>query len=136
MTKRKQSRKPKALTVPRVLEPNAAGVDIGATEIYVAVPQDRDSHPVRHFSTFTQDLRQLAAWLKECGAESVAMESTGVFWIPLFQILEDCGLRVCLVNARHVKNVPGRKTDVSDCSGYNICTRWVFCVSSAGSNHL
>ena len=115
MAKRKQSRKTKLSAAARILEPNAAGIDIGATEIYVAVPQDRDPHPVRRFSTFTQDLQQLATWLKECGVESVAMESTGVFWIPLFQILEDRGFRVCLVNARHVKNVPGRKTDVSDC---------------------
>jgi transposase len=98
-----------------VLEPNAAGVDIGATEIYVAVPTDRDPQPVRHFGTFTRELEQLADWLKQCGIETVAMESTGVFWIPLFQILEDRGFRVCLVNARHVKNVPGRKTDVADC---------------------
>jgi transposase len=97
------------------LEPNAAGIDVGATEIYVAVPPDRDPKSVRSFSTFTNDLQQLATWLRECRVESVAMESTGVFWIPLFQILEDRGFRVCLVNARHVKNVPGRKTDVCDC---------------------
>jgi transposase len=99
----------------RMLEPNAAGVDIGANEIYVAVPADRDPQPVRRFSTFTDDLNRLVDWLCRCGVESVAMESTSVFWIPLFQILEDRGFRVCLVNARHVKNVPGRKTDVSDC---------------------
>jgi transposase len=99
----------------RVLEPNAAGIDIGATEIYVAIPSDRDPQPVRSFSTFTDDLNRLVDWLQKCGVETVAMESTGVFWIPLFQILEDHRFRVCLVNARHVKNVPGRKTDVSDC---------------------
>ena len=101
--------------VVRVLEPNAAGIDIGATEIYVAVPTDRDSQPVRCFSTFTDDLIALADWLKACGIDSVAMESTSVYWVPLFQLLEDRGVRVCLVNARHVKNVPGRKSDVSDC---------------------
>lgn len=101
--------------VVRVLEPNAAGIDIGATEVYVAIPSDRDPQPVRRFSTFTDDLKRLADWLHACGVQSVAMESTSVFWIPLFQILEDRGFRVCLVNARHVKNVPGRKTDVSDC---------------------
>jgi transposase len=98
-----------------VLEPNAAGVDIGATEIYIAVPADRDTQPVRRFATFTEDLMAAADWLERCGIETVAMESTGVYWIPLFQMLETRGLKVCLVNARHAKNVPGRKTDVSDC---------------------
>lgn len=98
-----------------VMRPNAAGIDIGATEIYVAVPSDRAAQPVRCFQTFTQDLNELAGWLEQCGIETVAMESTGVYWIPLFQILEARGLEVCLVNARHVHNVPGRKTDVSDC---------------------
>src|SRR5262249_12574827 len=69
----------------------------------------------RRFTTFTKDLVGLTDWLKQCGVTSVAMESTGVFWIPLFQLLEDRGFRVCLVNARHAKNVPGRKTDVADC---------------------
>ena len=94
---------------------NAAGVDIGATEIFIAVPGDRDPQPVRHFSTFTEDLHAAAAWLKACHIETVAMESTGVYWIPLFQILEARGFKVFLVNAHHVKNVPGRKSDVSDC---------------------
>ncbi len=100
---------------PRILQPHAAGVDIGATEIYVAVPVGRDSQPVRCFRTFTADLKAAANWLRQCGIESVAMESTGVYWIPFFQILEESGFEVFLVNARHVKNVPGRKTDVSDC---------------------
>jgi transposase len=81
----------------------------------VAVPADRDPENVRSFPTFTQDLYRLADWLKSCGIETAAMESTGVYWIPLFQILEERGFEVCLVNARHVKNVPGRRTDVSDC---------------------
>ena len=98
-----------------VLNPNTAGIDIGATEIYVAVPPDRSEHSVRSFPTFTQDLLALKEWLKACSIKSVAMESTGVYWIPLYQILEKAGLEVCLVNARHVKNVPGRKSDVSDC---------------------
>jgi transposase len=98
-----------------VLEPNAAGVDVGATEISIAVAADRDAEPVRRFSTFTEDLMAAADWLERCGIETVAMESTGVYWIPLFQILEARGLRVCLVNARHVKKVPGRKSDVCDC---------------------
>ncbi len=96
------------------LQADAAGVDVGATEIYIAVPEDRDAEPVRCFATFTEDL-MAAAWLERCRIKTVAMESTGVYWIPLFQVLESRGLQVCLVNARHVKNVPGRKTDVSDC---------------------
>ena len=98
-----------------VMRPDAAGIDIGATEIFVAVPADRAAENVRCFPTFTQDLYALADWLEQCGIKTVAMESTGVYWIPLFQVLEDRGLEVCLVNARHVKNVPGRRTDVSDC---------------------
>src|SRR6476620_4055456 len=97
-----------------VMRPDAAGIDIGATEIFVAVPADRATENVRSFPTFTQDLYALADWLKSCGISTVAMESTGVYWIPLFQILEERGFEVYLVNARHVKNVPGRKTDVSD----------------------
>ena len=99
-----------------VLNPRAAGIDIAATELYVAVPQDKAQQPVRAFGTFTRDLHRLADWLMECGVETVAMESTGVFWIPLFQVLEARGFQVCLVNARHVKNVPGRKSDVGDCA--------------------
>ena len=98
-----------------VMRPNAAGIDIGATEIYVAVPNDRAAQPVRCFQTFTQDLNELADWLQQCRIDTVAMESTGVYWIPLFQILEARGLEVCLVNAHHVHKVPGRKSDVSDC---------------------
>jgi len=98
-----------------ILQPNAAGVDIGATEIYIAVPPDRDSQPVRSFRTFTAELNAAAEWLKQCRIETVAMESTGVYWIPFFQILEAAGFKVFLVNARHVKNVPGRKSDVADC---------------------
>ena len=99
----------------RIQQNNAAGIDIGATSIYVAVPLDRNPQPVRCYQTFTEDLHSIAEWLRECGIETVAMESTGVFWIPLFQILEQHGFQVCLVNAHHVKNVPGRKTDVCDC---------------------
>lgn len=97
------------------IEPNAAGIDVGAREIYVAVPANRDPKPVRCFSTFTRDLQALAAWLLACRIRTVAMESTGVYWIPLFQILEAAGIEVCLVNSRHVKHVPGRKSDVLDC---------------------
>jgi len=112
--KRKKEAKTNHAMLP-VLRPDAAGIDIGATEIFVAVPANRAAENVRSFPTFTQDLYALADWLHQCGVKTVAMESTGVYWIPLFQILEDRGLEVCLVNARHVKNVPGRRTDVSDC---------------------
>ena len=112
--KRNRDRKTAKAALP-VMRPDTAGTDIGATVIFVAVPVDRAAENVRSFPTFTQDLYALADWLAECGVKTVAMESTGVYWIPLFQILEDRGLEVCLVNARHVKNVPGRRTDVSDC---------------------
>ena len=98
-----------------VLEPNAAGIDVGAREMFVAVPPGRDEHPVRVFATFTEDLERLADWLLHCGVTTVAMESTGVYWIPLYEILEQRGIRPCLVNARHMKNVPGRRTDWHEC---------------------
>jgi transposase len=97
------------------MRPNAGGVDVGATEIFVAVPADRDPDSVRSFPTFTEDLYKLADWLKQCRVDTVAMESTGVYWIPLFQILEARGIEVHLVNAQHVRHVPGRKSDVLDC---------------------
>jgi transposase len=100
---------------PGVVHPHAAGVDVGATAVYAAVRPDSDPKPIQRFSTFTRDLHALAKWLKACGVRTVAMESTGVYWIPVFQVLESCGFDVVLVNARHVKNVPGRKTDVADC---------------------
>ena len=108
-------RRPTRTATPPVVHPHAAGIDVGATELYVCVPVERDPRPIRRFGTFTADLLALAAWLGEVGVTTVAMESTGVYWIPLFQILETRGFEVCLVNARHVKNVPGRKTDVQDC---------------------
>lgn len=95
--------------------PNAAGIDIGSGSHFVAVPPDRDDEPVREFPSFTADLERLADWLKACGVDTVAMESTGVYWIPLFELLESRGFTVYLVNARHVKNVSGRKSDVLDC---------------------
>jgi transposase len=98
-----------------VLNPNAAGIDIGATANYVAVPQDRATPCVRRFETFTADLVATADWLQECGIRTIAMESTGVYWIPLFQILEERGFEVFLVNAGHLKNVPGHESDVEDC---------------------
>lgn len=98
-----------------MIQPDAAGIDIGSREHWVAVPEDRDERSVRRFGCFTADLYALADWLKRCGVETVAMESTGVYWIPLYQILEERGFEVKLVNAHHVKNVPGRKSDVQDC---------------------
>jgi transposase len=95
--------------------PNAAGIDVGASSHFVAVPPDRDDKPVREFAAFTADLEALAQWLKSCAVDTVAMESTGVYWIPLYELLERHGFRVLLVNTRHVKNVPGRKSDVLDC---------------------
>lgn len=97
------------------IHPNAAGIDIGAESHWVSVPPERDIEPVREFSCFTGELHAMATWLKQCGITTVAMESTGVYWIPVFQILETSGLEVYLVNARRVKMVPGRKSDVLDC---------------------
>jgi len=114
MARKKRGKYSGSRSLPAV-NPDAAGIDIGATEIFVAVPADRDPEPVRSFATFTEDLHRLADWLENCGIETVAMESTGVYWIPLFKILEVRGLKVCLVNARYYQNVPGRRTDVCDC---------------------
>src|SRR5260370_15976659 len=97
---------------------NAAGIDIGSASHFVAVPPDRDDEPVREFPSFTADLNALADWLKACGVDTIAMESTGVFWIPLFELLESRGFTVLLVNARHVKNVSRRKSDVLDCQWF------------------
>ena len=93
----------------------AAGIDIGSQSHFVSVPEELDQEPVREFSSFTGDLNRMADWLVEIGIQTVAMESTGIYWIPAYEILEERGLLVLLVNARHIKNVPGRKTDVVDC---------------------
>lgn len=108
-----QSAKQKA-ALPHI-NPNAAGIDVGSASHFVAVPVDRDEEPVREFAAFTGDLYRMADWLQACGVESVAMESTGVYWIPVFQVLEERGFEVKLVDARQLKRVPGRKTDVADC---------------------
>jgi transposase len=105
----------KTTKILSLVNPNAAGIDIGSREHFVCVPSDRDDQPVRHFSTFTEDLHELADWLIRCGIQTVAMESTGIYWIPVFDLLEERGLEVYLVNARHIKCVPGRKSDVKDC---------------------
>ena len=108
----KSGKKPEGLSQ---LNLNAAGIDVGATSHYVAVPADRAEPPVQEFEAFTADLYRLADWLGECGVETVVMESTGVYWIPLFGVLEERGFQVMLVDPRRIKNVPGRKTDVRDC---------------------
>lgn len=109
---------PNMTTVDRsqlnLVNPSAAAIDIGSTMHMAAVNPDSTDTPIRAFGTFTRDLHDLARWFESCGVTSVAMESTGVYWIPAFEILEQHGLEVILVNARYAKNVPGRKTDVSD----------------------
>lgn len=98
-----------------LVHPDAAGIDLGSTEHYVAVPAGRDEECVRCFGCYTADLLRMAEWLKACGVWTVAMESTGVYWVPVFEVLEDAGFEVLLVDARKVKNVSGRKSDVADC---------------------
>ena len=109
---RRKTRLPKHL---EHINQRAAGIDIGSKSHFVAVPEGLDENPVREFSAFTCDLEKLADWLISLRITTVAMESTGVYWIPVFEILESRGLEVRLVNARHVRNVPGRKSDVLDC---------------------
>ena len=99
-----------------MVNPGAAAVDIGSTMHMAAVNPNADGDPVRSFGTFTGDLHAMARWFKTCGVTSVAMESTGVYWIPAYEVLEAHGFHVILVNARYAKNVPGRKTDVNDAS--------------------
>jgi transposase len=99
----------------RLLNPNAAGIDVASEVHYVAVPPDRCEQPVRSFGSFTDDIHDMAKWLIECSIDTVAMESTGIYWVQLYLILEEYGIEVFLVNARHIKNVTGRKSDVLDC---------------------
>lgn len=116
--RQKKRNRGKAVKLPkhlRHINAHAAGIDIGSRSHFVAVPEGADEQPVREFSSFTDDLERMADWLTACGITTVAMESTGIYWIPVFEILESRGIEVKLVNARHVKNVPGRKSDVLDC---------------------
>jgi transposase len=120
MARRKRSRNQavRAPKLPKSLQQvnlNAAGIDCGATEHYVAVPEDRDAQPVRKFGTFTSDLVALVRWLVQCRIDTVAMESTGVYWIPLYEMLVARGIKCLIVDPRRLKNVPGRKSDVLDC---------------------
>ena len=107
---------------------NAAGIDVGSEMNYVAVPEDRADQSIRKFLCYTADLREMAMWLKECEITTVAMESTGVYWFPVFEVLESEGFEVILVNAHHIKNVPGRKTDVID-------SRWIQQLHTYGLLH-
>jgi hypothetical protein len=114
-----------------VVHRDAAGMDIGSQEHYAAVGPDRDGEPVRTFGCFTEDLHRLGRWLTECGVRTVVMQSTGVYWIPVYDVLEQHGLDVWLVNAQDTRNLPGRKSDVQESpwllklhtsSGYGNCT--------------
>ena len=105
----------KTKPVERVCQPDAAGCDIGAREIFVAAPLDRDENPVRKCGTFTGELREMAEWLVRCRIKTVAMESTGVYWIPVYDVFQEYGLEVQLVNPRNMKNVPGKRTDYHEC---------------------
>jgi transposase len=111
-----------------VFQPHAAGIDIGAREIYVAVPADRDDHPIRKCETFTGDLHEMAEWLVSCGITTAAMESTGVYWIPVYDVLEQHRIQPCLVNPRNMKNVPGKRTDFHEC-------QWIQHLHSMGLLH-
>ena len=129
MPKKFSPRPPKKpMITPPVVHLDAAGIDLAAEVHYVAVPADRDPQPVRSFGTTTDQLCALADWLQKCGIRTVAMEATGVYWIPLFELLEARGLDVCLVNAQHVRHVPGRKSDVQDC-------QWLQFLHSVGLLH-
>jgi len=97
-----------------VVHPDATGIDIGNEVHYISVPPGRDSEPVRHFGCTTAELKAMADWLKQCGIRTVAMQSTGVYWIAVFDILEEARFEVFLVNARDTKNLPGRKSDVQE----------------------
>jgi transposase len=113
---KKSSRNTLKSTLLKMVNPNVAGIDVHSEAMWVCVPEDRATPNVRNFGAFTCDLYAIAYWLKECKITSVAMESTGIYWIPLYQVLEERGFNVCLVNAKHIKNVSGRpKTDKMDC---------------------
>ena len=98
----------------RVVNPDAAGIDIGSERHYVAIPEGRGGRTIENFGCVTAELERMADWLIACGIRTVALESTGVYWIPVCEVLEDRGLEVVLVDPRQVKNVRGRKTDVED----------------------
>jgi transposase len=113
--RRSGEQRPSGIALLERIQPDAAGIDCGQNSHFVAVPPERDPQPVHEFRTFTTDLQRLADWLAQCRIKTVAMESTGVYWIPVYEILEQRGFEVLLVNARDVHNVRGRKSDVTDC---------------------
>jgi transposase len=117
MNSKKKQAGPKTVDwkVMDILHPDAAGIDVGGNEHWVAISPDRDAEPIRRFGCFTADLREMARWLTEKGVRSVAMQSTGVYWMPVLEVLEQQGLEVYLVNARQTKNLPGRKSDIQEC---------------------
>ncbi len=130
MAKKSQKKKTKKTKTQKTLlnqvcNPDAAGIDVGAEEIVLAVPADRDPEPVRTFGTFNEDLREAVQWLKQCSITTVAMESTGNYWVTLYQVLEENGIECFVVNARHLKSVPGRKSDVQD-------AQWIQRLHTAG----
>lgn len=98
-----------------IINPDSAGIDIGASSHFVAVPAERDKETVREFEAYTPDIHKMIEWLKKCKIKTVVMESTGSYWIPVFEMLEQAGFEVNLVDAHHVKNIRGRKSDVIDC---------------------
>jgi transposase len=110
-----KSGRPVSVSLFERIQPDAAGIDCGQNSHFVSVPPERDQQPLREFRTFTSDLQRLADWLAQCGVKTVTMESTGVYWIPLYEILEQRGFEVLLVNAHDLHNVRGRKSDVQDC---------------------
>src|ERR1700746_954295 len=103
-----------------VVHPDAAGIDIGNESHYGAVPPTRDSQPVRTFGCTTSELKGVAVWLKQCAIRTVALQSTGVYWIAVYDILEEAGFEVYLVNARETKNLPGRKSDIEESTVINV----------------
>ncbi len=111
--------------VVRTVYPNAAGLDLSSSDVWAAVPSDRTTTPIRKFGVYTADFHALADWLTACRIDTVAMEATGVLWIPLYEILEARGFLMFVVNARHIKNVPGRKSDIQDC-------QWIQYLHSVG----
>ena len=121
MSKRAKKQKPTQVSEDMpVMNKNAAGIDVGAAESWVSVPPDRSPEPIRQFEMFTKDLNQMGEWLQKCGIQTVAMEATGVYWVAVCQILESHGIEVVLVNAKHAKNVSGRKSDYLDCQWLRI----------------
>ncbi len=124
MSAERHAAPPKTWEGLKVIHPHAAGLDIGSAEIWAAVPPASAAKPVRPFGTTTPDLQALADWLKASGVDTVAMEATGVYWVPAYEVLEARGFQVFVVNARHFKNAPGRKSDIQDCQWLQSCTAW------------